>query len=72
MDRQETLRRQMLKHGGTSVVGIALLQASWMARAFPSRPGEEIVPWLDQPPPNPSAGAVENLRPSEELASWLT
>jgi DMSO/TMAO reductase YedYZ molybdopterin-dependent catalytic subunit len=58
--------------GATTLTGVALLQASWLARAFPSRPGEEVIPWLDQPPDNPSRGAVENLQPAEELASWLT
>lgn len=72
MDKQETSRRHMLKQGSAGIAGIALLQSSWLARAFPSRPGEEVIPWLDQPPPNPSGGVVENLRPTEELASYLT
>ena len=40
-----------------------------LAQAFPSRPGEEVVPWLDQPGANPSGGVVENLQPWENLAS---
>ena len=49
--------------------GLALLQASWLVHAIPSRSGEEIVPWLDQPGANPSGGVVENLQPWENLAS---
>ena len=65
-------RRKALKAGGATLAGVALLQASWLAEAFPSRPGEELVPWLEQPQPNPSKGVVENLQPTEDLASWLT
>jgi DMSO/TMAO reductase YedYZ molybdopterin-dependent catalytic subunit len=72
MDIKDNSRRDALKKGGATLTGIALLQASWFAHAFPSRPGEEVIPWLDQPLPNPSKGAVENLQRTEELASWLT
>jgi DMSO/TMAO reductase YedYZ molybdopterin-dependent catalytic subunit len=45
-----------------------------MAQAFPTRPGEEVVPWADQPPPVPTAasGVVQNLPKWEDLNSWLT
>ncbi len=72
MNSQQISRRQLLKQGGATATGLALLQTSWLAQAFPSRPGEETVPWLDQAPANPSGGAVANLQPTEELASWLT
>ena len=62
-------RRELLKQGGAMLTGVALLQASWIARAIPTRPGEEVVPWLDQPGANPSGGVVENLQPWENLAS---
>lgn len=71
MGRQETSRRHMLKQSGTGLAGIALLQSSWLPVHSPAGPVEEVVPWLDQPPPNPG-GAVGNLQPSEELASYLT
>jgi DMSO/TMAO reductase YedYZ molybdopterin-dependent catalytic subunit len=72
MHIEDFSRRHALKRGGAALTGLALLQSSWLAEAFPSRPGEEVVPWLDQPPPNPSGGVVANLQPTEELASWLT
>ncbi|MEO8188226.1 MAG: hypothetical protein ABI580_12780, partial [Burkholderiaceae bacterium] len=59
-------RRELLIQGSAT---LALLHAPWLAQAFPSRPGEEVVPWLDQPGANPSGGVVENLQPWENLAS---
>ena len=65
-------RRSVLQQGGAGLAGLALLQSPLLALAFPSRSGEEVVPWLDQPPANPSGGVVENLPQWEELGSWLT
>jgi DMSO/TMAO reductase YedYZ molybdopterin-dependent catalytic subunit len=62
-------RREFLVQAGA---GLVLLQASWLVQAFPSRPGEEVVPWLDQPGANPSGGVVENLQPWENLSSFIT
>jgi len=62
-------RREFLVQGSA---GLVLLQASWLVQAFPSRPGEEVVPWLDQPGANPSGGVVENLQPWENLGSFIT
>ena len=72
MDTRDISRREMLIQGSATLTALALLQTSWLAQAFPSRPGEEVVPWLDQPTANPSGGVVENLHQWEELASWLT
>ena len=72
MDAPDLPRRTLLRQGGASLVGLGLLHSALLARAFPSRPGEEVVPWLDQPPANPSGGVVENLPQWEELGSWLT
>lgn len=72
MDALDLARRALLRQGGASLAGLALLHSAFLARAFPSRPGEEVIPWLDQPPANPSGGVVENLPQWEELGSWLT
>jgi DMSO/TMAO reductase YedYZ molybdopterin-dependent catalytic subunit len=61
-----------LRHGSAAFTSLALLQASSLVQAFPKRPGEEVLPWLDQPGPNPSGGVVENLQPWEDLAAFLT
>lgn len=72
MTLQDIPRREILKHGSAAFTSLALLQASWLVQAFPSRPGEEVVPWMDQPGPNPSGGVVENLQAWEELSAFLT
>ncbi len=72
MDTRDMARRELLLQGSVALAGLALLHSPWLAQAFPSRPGEEIIPWADQPPANQSGGAVENLPQWEELASWLT
>lgn len=65
-------RRDVMRQGGAALAGFALLHSSLLARAFPARPGEEVIPWVDQPPANPSGGVVENLPQWEEMGSWLT
>jgi DMSO/TMAO reductase YedYZ molybdopterin-dependent catalytic subunit len=72
MDTETLPRRALLQQGGAGLAGLALLHVPLLTRAFPSRPGEEVVAWLDQPPANPSGGVVENLPTWEELGSWLT
>ena len=42
------------------------------AYAFPSRPGEEVVKWLDQLPPNPVPEVIKNQLVWEDLDSWIT
>jgi DMSO/TMAO reductase YedYZ molybdopterin-dependent catalytic subunit len=65
-------RRDVVTHGSAAVAGLAILHAVSPARAYPSRPGEKIVPWLDQPPENPVPEVVANQLKWEELESWLT
>lgn len=72
MEMRDISRRDLLLQGSATLTGLALLHAPWVAQAFPIRPGEDVIPWLDQPPSNPSAGVVENLQPWENLSSWLT
>ena len=61
MDTRDISRRELLIQGSATLTGRALLHAPWFVQDFPSRPGEEVVPWLDQPGANPSGGVVENL-----------
>jgi len=65
-------RRDFVIQGGAALAGMAILQASRLAQAFPSGPGEEILPWLDQPLENPIPQVVANQLKWEELNSWLT
>jgi DMSO/TMAO reductase YedYZ molybdopterin-dependent catalytic subunit len=43
-----------------------------IAQGFPTRPGEEVIAWLDQPAPNPIPEYVGHLLHWEDLDSWLT
>jgi DMSO/TMAO reductase YedYZ molybdopterin-dependent catalytic subunit len=73
MDTRGLSRRELLRHGGVAMAGLALLQSPRLAQAFPSRPGEDVIPWADQPPANPAPAVIGNLHRWEELlGSWLT
>lgn len=39
---------------------------------FPTRLGEEVIPWLDQPAENPVPDIVGTLLRWEDLNSWIT
>src|SRR5262245_8209925 len=73
MQTVSILRRDFLAYGSAAFAGLTALQSS-LARAFPARPGEEVVPWADQPPPLPDAAArdVQNQQKWEDLNAWLT
>jgi len=53
MDTGDIPRREFLVQGGTAVAGLTLANVPFLARAFPTRPGEEVIPWLEEMPPNP-------------------
>jgi DMSO/TMAO reductase YedYZ molybdopterin-dependent catalytic subunit len=65
-------RRDLLIQGSAALVGLAWLQGSRQAFAFPRWSGEEVIAWLDQPPANPMPQVVGNLLQWEQLDSWLT
>jgi DMSO/TMAO reductase YedYZ molybdopterin-dependent catalytic subunit len=75
-DLPDLARRAVLVHGSAVAAGLALHQlagpARALGRAFPGRPGEEVLPWLDQPAPNPVPQAVGTLLRWEQLDSYLT
>ena len=68
----EVSRRTLLKGGGAALAGLGALQVSGPAHAFPGHPGDEVIPWLDQPAPNPIPDVLQNLLVWEELDSWIT
>jgi DMSO/TMAO reductase YedYZ molybdopterin-dependent catalytic subunit len=68
----QTSRRQFVGQGGAALGGLTLINTPFLAQAFPSRAGEEVVPWLDSPPENPAPDAVRNLLRWQELDSWIT
>jgi DMSO/TMAO reductase YedYZ molybdopterin-dependent catalytic subunit len=69
MNAQQMSRRELLKQSGAAIVGLTLLQSALLAQAFPRRPGEEVIPWLEQPQP---PGSDFNLLDWQELDSWIT
>src|SRR3954469_19335541 len=66
MQHEPISRRSLLK------VGAGAASANMMRIAFPSsalaQSGEEVLPWLDQPPPD----VTDNVQPWERLDSWIT
>ncbi len=46
-------RRTLLKHGSAALAGLSMLRLAGPASAFQTPTGDEVVPWLDQPEPNP-------------------
>ena len=72
MDTHRLSRRDLLIRGSAALAGLTLLHSPLQAQAFPSRPGEEVIPWVDQPPPHPRPQVVSNLLQWEELNTWIT
>src|SRR4051794_6541136 len=68
---QDMSRRTLLKSGGAAIAGLSALTVTGPAHAFPGGPGEEVVPWLDQPPPPPFPGDPQFLI-WEQLDSYFT
>ncbi|MBZ9944731.1 molybdopterin-dependent oxidoreductase [Mesorhizobium sp. BR1-1-13] len=63
-------RREVIATGSAALAAYALLHR--FAQAFPSRPGESVVPWLDQMAPNPVPDIIQNQLHWEDLDSWIT
>jgi DMSO/TMAO reductase YedYZ molybdopterin-dependent catalytic subunit len=72
MTPQHISRRDVLVQGSMAVAGLALLRTPGLAHAFSAQPGEDVLPWLDQPGPNPVPDVVGQKVPWEKLDSWLT
>jgi DMSO/TMAO reductase YedYZ molybdopterin-dependent catalytic subunit len=72
MDMGDIPRREFLVQGGAAVAGLTLANFPFFARAFPARPGEVVIPWLDEVPANPEPGVVLNLLKWEDLDSRIT
>ena len=64
MDSIDLPRRQFLGQSGALLTGAAVLNSPLLTQAFAAQPGEEIIPWSDQPPPDPGVarGAIQNLQ----------
>jgi DMSO/TMAO reductase YedYZ molybdopterin-dependent catalytic subunit len=71
MENQDISRRTLLKDGGTALAALTVLQVAGPVQAF-AQAGEEVIPWVDQPAPNPIPANVGNLLTWEALDSRLT
>jgi DMSO/TMAO reductase YedYZ molybdopterin-dependent catalytic subunit len=76
METREWARRALLLQGSAAAAAVALHRfpglAHALTRGFPGRPGEEVLPWLDQPAPNPVPEVVGGLPRWEQLDAYLT
>jgi DMSO/TMAO reductase YedYZ molybdopterin-dependent catalytic subunit len=73
MEGGDVRRREFLIQGGAAAAaGLALLGPPVPARAFPARPGEEVVPWADPPPPVAAPQVVPRQLDWERLDAWIT
>jgi DMSO/TMAO reductase YedYZ molybdopterin-dependent catalytic subunit len=68
---QEMSRRALLKGGGAALAGLSALQVAGPAHAFPGGPGEEVIPWVDQPPKPPFPDDPKFLK-WEQLDAFFT
>ena len=68
----ENISRRTLLQGGAALAGAAFLPSASLAQAFRLQPGEEILPWLDQPAENPVPQVAANLLVWENVDSWIT
>ena len=64
-------RRDVMTSAGTAIAALAFFQSRF-ASAFPSQPGETVLPWLDQVAPNPVPDVIQNQLVWENLDSWIT
>ena len=72
MVNHDISRRALLKGSGAAFAGLTTLQVAGPTQAF-GQFGQEVIPWLDQPPPPALPPAiVGNLLVWETLDSWLT
>jgi DMSO/TMAO reductase YedYZ molybdopterin-dependent catalytic subunit len=65
-------RRDILVHGGVALATLAAFSSARSATAFPTRPGDVVIPWLDQPDPNPVPEVIQTQLVWEDLDAWIT
>ena len=70
MENRNISRRHLLK-GGAAFAGLSVLRVAGPDHLL-GQFGAEVIPWLDQPPPNPVPAVVGNLLRWESLDTRLT
>ena len=64
-------RRDVIAGASAAFTAVAVFQSRF-ARAFPSRPDETVIPWLDQPTESPDPVGIQTQLVWEDLDSWIT
>ncbi|CAN5360384.1 hypothetical protein BH10PSE7_BH10PSE7_25420 [soil metagenome] len=64
-------RRDFILTGAAALATLAAFQSRF-AQAFPSRPGETVIAWLDQPTENPNPTGIQSQLVWEDMDSWVT
>lgn len=65
-------RRRVMKHGGAAIAGLSIMRLTGPAHAFQTPVAGNVVPWLDQPEPNPVPEVIVSQLDWEQLDSWQT
>lgn len=65
-------RRTLLTHGSAALGSLSVLRFAGPAAAFQTPAAGEVIPWLDQPEPNPVPEAIMRQITWEDLDSWIT
>ena len=71
MKNHELSRRAWLKNSGTAIAGLTVLRVAGSTKLL-GQSGGDVLPWMDQPPPNPNPTNIGNLLKWEALESWQT
>ena len=65
-------RRTLLQQGGAALAGLSVVRLAGPTYAFQTPVEGEVIPWLDQPEPNPVPEVIVRQLEWEQLDSWLT
>lgn len=65
-------RRTLVTRGSAALAGLSMLQLAGPVHAFPRSQEGVVIPWLDQPEPNPIPEAIVRQIDWEKLNSWIT
>jgi DMSO/TMAO reductase YedYZ molybdopterin-dependent catalytic subunit len=72
MAHADLSRRRLLQGGGAAIAGLSVLRVTGPTSAFQTPSTGEVIPWLDQPEPNPVPEVIVRQLTWEELDTWLT
>ena len=65
-------RRTLLQGGGAALAGLSVLRLAGPSARVPDPGTGEVIPWLDQPEPNPVPEVIVQQLDWEQLDSWIT